>query len=538
MKKNNKPLVLLLLFCGVLLFLTMPDSVTPGDGYGPRAEAAKLVMRGRLGLDFADRELVANFAGKRGEYFFENDAKQVMFSKWGIMNTMFNLPPMLAQRIYVGRVELEDLSTSHLLFINLNNLLLSLLCIAYLYRIVCLYEENERLRLLFVLAAVFTTYLWYFLRSHMHELFQLVLFLGFVYHFLLFLRAAASSEAAVGRWRHLTLAGIWVGLLPLVKPFYLTVLGCAWLFALISGETKVPVRERIRRNLADNRRRLALHFLVPTLVLLGLFLLLNHYRFGSPFETGYGQETFEGSEEIGFSPGTLLTSLPGFLLLPGNANVFLHFHLLFFALFGMRGFARKWPAEAAFLLFLVLSNFIIVSCYLTWRGEWTYGPRYLLIFAVVASLPFLETLRSLRANSARLPARVAMPVVAGVCVWSLTMQVCVNSVYNFTNQYHAAFFEQFQSEEIDRYFDSYLTQGTFSAALLAYKFGWSDYYPIEVLHQRDRQWYEVNRERLEKYVKSEIRINYLLLRPVIGPQGNPLLEEAAGGAAAGLRDGS
>lgn len=521
---SGRPLFLLLLFCGLALFLTMPANVTPGDGYGPRAEAANLVMTGRLGIDYSEREKVADLAANRGAYFFENDAKLKLYSKWGIMNTVFNLPPVLAQKIYAGKVELEDPSSSFLFFINLNNLLLSLICIGYLYKLTSLFEERERFRLLFVVSAVFSTYLWYSLRSHMHELFQLVLFLGFVCHYLSFLRASAD-EADERRWRQLAWATVWAGLLLLVKPFYLTIFGVVWLFALMAGPPGVPLRERVRHNLIANRVRLALNLLFPTVLLVGLFLMLNNYRFGSPFETGYGQETFEGPEEIGFSLGVLTESLPGFLLLPGNANVFLHFPLLFFGLFGVRSFIKKWPTEAAFLFFMVLSNFLIISCYLTWRGEWTYGPRYLLLFAVIGSLPILETFRMLSEKSILPIFKAFIVILAAVTFWSFTLQVCVNSVYNFTNHSHRYFFEQFHSKEIDDYLNNYLTQGTFSAALLGYKLGISSYYPLDALQRQNPRWYAFNKDRLEKYVKWDIPINYLFLRPWFGQQVNPLLEK-------------
>lgn len=526
MEKNSTQLRYLLLISGIILFLTMPNVLSPGDGYGPRAEAANLVMNGQLGFTYEEGKKL-QFMDVRGEYLFENDAKQRMFSKWGIIDTIMGIPPALAQKIYAGKVAMEDPSDSYLFFVNLNYILLSLVSIFYLYRITCLYELQERYRLIFVAAVFFSTFLWNYLRSHMHELFQLTLFLGFVRHYLVFLRLSQGDEGQKERWRHLFWAAIWVGLLPMVKPLYLTIMVPAWIFGLVAGPESLNVIGRFRLNLHSNKLRLCKYLYGPTLVLLLLFLLLNYYRFGSPFEAGYSQEGQSAPGEVGFSLMVLAESLPGFLLLPGNANIFLHFPLLLFALFGVRRFARRWPTETSFLSFVVLSNFLVVSCYKTWRGEMTYGPRYLLLFAVVGSLPILETFRLLRENSYHPMARIGKLVIAAATLWSFLMQVSVNTVYNFTPQFHDAyFFEQFQLEDIDRYHIDYLTQGTFVVALLAYKLGVKNtYYPLEVLKRELPDWYHANEAGLEKYFKSEIRINYLVLRPFIGPQDTPPSEE-------------
>lgn len=521
----------LLLFCGVILFLTMPRVLSPGDGYGPRTVAANLVMTGHLAIPFSERDKI-DYLSTRGEYFFEDDQRQLLFSKWGIFNTICNLPAALAERIYAGKVDLVDLSLSYIFFVNLNYLLLSLILIAYLYQITALYEKEARPRLIVVVTMVFATYLWHYLRCHMHELFQLLPFLGFIYHYLLFLRISAEEpEGGERRWRHLTISAVWVGLLVLAKPNYLAVMGAAWIFVLAAGPTAASLGQRVRANLAANRTRVVLHLLVPSVCFVAILLLLNYYRFGDAFDNGYSQESLSAPGEVGFSLGVLRESLPGFLLLPGNANIFLHFPLLFFALFGMRRFWKKWSAEAAFLSFVVLSNCLLIACYLTWRGEMTYGPRYLLLFVVIATLPLLETMRWMRERWETLRAKGVAALFAVVTFGSFLMQLSVNTIYDFTPQFHDAyFFSQFQVQEIEEYHQNYLTQGTFAMALLAYKFGWRDYYPLQVLEvfleREDPEWDESKRKKLEEFMDWEIRINYFFLRPWLTHQDYRNFEEA------------
>jgi len=509
--RPNRTLLILLCCCGLFLFLTMPDHITPGDCYASRAEAAHLVMTGELGIDFANKPELSWFVDKRGGYFFENDAKQKLFNKWGIMNTILYLPPMLATKLFAGRVEMVDRSTTHLFFVNCNNVLLSLLIIFYLYRIISLYSDREWQRLLFVLLSVFTTYLWFFLRAQMHEIFQISMAVGFYYHFLVFLRAAAEEDAQK-KWPHLLLAMGWAGLLLLTKVLYITIIAIAWLFACLAGPAERPLLARVRQNLLGESKNLGRCLLLPTLLFIAIFLSVNYYKTGSSLETGYGQEQFDEVDEISFSPRVLLESVPGFLFQKGNANVFLHYPLLLLAMFGLKSFCRKRPSEAGFILFTVLANFLVIACYQTWRGEWGDGPRYLVIFAILGSLPAIEAITALSRAIQTRQAQAATVLCTGVALWSLLMQVNENSVENFAFYYHEGFFEQFDEPEINDYFTGYLTRGTFYGDLLAYKYLGRPYTPIEVLRRKRPDWYAANGQRLHETMRAEIRQNYLFVR--------------------------
>ncbi len=509
--KHKRAMLALLCCCGLFLFFTMPNNITPGDCYASRAEAAHLVMTGTLGIDYASKPELSWFVDKRGQYFFENDAKQQLFNKWGIMNTVLYLPPMLATKLFSGRVELVDQSTAHLFFVNCNSVLLAMLIIFYLYRTICLYTAREWQRVLFVLLSVFTTYLWFFLRAHMHEIFQISMAVGFYYHFLIFLRAAAENDSQK-KWSNLGLAMVWAGLLFLTKVLFVTIIATAWLFACLSGPKDRPLLARIKQNLQGEAMNLGKYLLLPTLLFFTIFLAINYYKTGSYLESGYGQEQFEGVNEISFSPRVLLESVPGFLFLRGNANVFLHYPLLLLALFGLRSFYRKWPTEARFILFTVTSNFLIIACYQTWRGEWSDGPRYLVIFTILASLPAITAIDSLWQKRKTSRAMAASACCLGIGLWSLLMQINENSVENFSFYYYEGFFEQFNDPEINDYFKNYLTRGTFYGDLLAYKYLGQSYLPIEVLKRNQPEWYAENGKHLHDTMQSAIKPNYLFVR--------------------------
>jgi hypothetical protein len=505
---------LFLLLCGLILLVTMPNTITPGDCYASRAEAANLVMTGEWGIAFARMAEITPINEKRGEFFFANDAKERLFNKWGIMNTILYLPPMLATRLITGSVGLMDQSRTHLFFVNLNNVLLAMLILWHLDKILSLYTPHPGRRMMFITLAVFTTYLWFHLRSQMHEIFQLTMAMGFLHHFLRSLRAAANRDPA-RRWRHLGLAMLWAGGLLLTKALYVTVIAAAWLFAWLAGPGEISLTERIKENVTRNFSNMMRYLLLPTALVLALFLAVNYHKTGSCLDAGYSQEQFTGVNEVDFSPAVLKESIPGFLVLPGNANLFLHFPLLVLALFGLRRFSRHWPLEAGFIAFTVASNFLIIACYQTWRGEWADGPRYLIIFALMASLPAVEAMAALAEQVKKPLARGAAILFAVVSLWSGVTQLADNSMENFSFYYYEGFFQQFDDPDINNYFTRYLTRGVIYSDILAYRYAGRPFYPIEVMRQKHPEWYRENGKRLQEGVTMGARLNYFFVRAIM-----------------------
>jgi len=117
---------------------------------------------------------------------------------------------------------------------------------------------------------------------------------------------------------------------------------------------------------------------LPQLACLAALLVLDHLRFGSVWETGYGAPL------PGLFGGSPWTALAGLLAAPGKGLVWMAPAVLLFA-FGLarprRGVERLW-------LFCTLAVFLAIllpaAALRGWHGAWTYGPRYLL-----PALPFV-----------------------------------------------------------------------------------------------------------------------------------------------------
>jgi len=522
----QKNIVLLLSGCALFLFLTMPANICPGDTYASRSESAHLINTGSLGFDYSFKSVptgesrdipegnfyVGEFLDVKGEYFFENDAKQKFFSKYGIMNTIMFLPPLLAEKIFTGHIDDVDNSRGTTFFLNLHNIVLSLICIFYLYQIAGLYSDKEWLKIAFALLSVFSTYLWHYFRAHMHEIFQVVFFLIFYFHFASFLHASRNNEMKK-RWGNLCLAIVALGMLFLSKVFFGVMFMAAWGFALFSGPKNYSLAERLKKNYTDHWRQLLWSLVLPTCALFSIFFLVNFYKTGSPFETGYGQEAAVNGEGVSFSLRMMSESIPGFFFQKGNANIFLHYPLLIFALFGLYRFVKKRTFDAIFIASIVTPNFLILATFPGWRGELGYGPRYLILFAIIASIPVIETIRWINDNRKQPLAISGGAALLLVCLWSFDMEVNVNSVVDWAYNYQKEIFQTFHDPDIDDYFASCWQEGEIDGDLLAYDLGKKDsYYPVEVVKKKYPEWYKENSSSFYKAIGQRAAYDYFFLQ--------------------------
>jgi hypothetical protein len=289
--------------------------------------------------------------------------------------------------------------------------------------------------------------------------------------------------------------------------------------------------KRAFRNLSEFKRQYLIYLILPSFLFIGFVLAVNHYKFGSIFQTGYGQwlpgenktpatgtgkekmhapdaleskkhekgedtaethdtkpeggSTYEG-DRFGMNP---LVALRGFFLAKGNTNAFVHYPLFFFALFGMRRFAKRFPVDLCLILFAFGLITLGVASFSGWKGEWCYGPRHLLFVLVIGSLPFLEVMD--KAGSFNPLAKwCAVGVVACVLGWSLVMQVYMNSLSYFAFYMLRAPWTQFKQEKVDAYFINTFHRGLIHRDFIRYIRKGKPYFPLETvkfaLSPRDR----------------------------------------------------
>jgi len=489
----------------------MPRFFYPGDNYTARAEAAYLLTTGKFGIDFNHRDALKGFVENRGQYFFENVRKQKFFSKYGAGCTFLYLPPLVAEFLYSGKLDLIQNSSSLLFFMNLYNICFAMVFAGYLYAITGLYCKRTWVRIIFVLLSIYTTYLWHYLRSPTYEVLQSVPFAGFYYHLAKFIRRYNEGTTDDdGTWLHLTASIGHLFVLVMLKTFYILLLGVVAIFAFIAGEGHEPLFRRIYSNLSRNLKRYLLYFVVPSTLLLVCLLFLNWYKFGSPLELGYSQhKTPEGLSNDRFSTKFFYDALKGFFLKPGNANIFLHYPIIILAIFGVRRFLKKYPMDF-WLCVLVFAVITIPICHFSvWVGEWCYGPRLLLWALVAISIPFIETLQIMVEKGLKIINILFCILAISLLGWSFNMQVNVNSLHYFVWYYVDGLFRQVHDERIDSYFSNVIHRGKIYGDILSHARGQKEFFPLRVA--KSRLWQNKTAlNYLEAFITHQAKLNYLL----------------------------
>ena len=162
------------------------------------------------------------------------------------------------------------------------------------------------------------------------------------------------------------------------------------------------------------------------LLVFGVPLLeLNAVLYGGPLTTGYSTGRLEGLAY------PWLKGLYGMTISSGKGIVW-YAPPLFLALLGARRFYRQHRAEALTCLGIVLAH-LAFYCRLTlWNGDWSWGPRYLLIMLPFAMLPAAALLE--RAVQRRVLAGLAAGIVVAGVVAQL-LGVLVNPFWDRSRIY-------------------------------------------------------------------------------------------------------
>lgn len=469
------------MLAGILLALciTMPRLIYVGDAVS--IQAASICW-----LSTGDMSVPASYAqgfGERGQYFFENSRNGKWYSKYGILNTFLYVPPLTVERLLSGQLPFyEQLSPQQYrlrcLLLNANNLLLAAALAAYLYRTACLFVSRAGQAVIFTVATLFCTFLWNYVRAQTGEVFQVTFFTAAFYHLVQVHRRSPSTLGDRGVRTHALLVVLFTGLLVLTKVIFLLLvplLACALLRAGYPWPKNQSWRRAVVGVVREHWRSFGAVVLLPWAGFCGILLLDQWHRFGSPLETGYGQ--WEPLAKV--VTWDLREGIMGFLFDP-RKSIFLHVPLVIFAAFMAVSFARRFRFEAA-VAGTTLAVFLIAnSCLTIWRGDWSYGPRYLVFVLPVCSLPALSLARSWR-RLAGCRAIIA-GIAAVVLLWSASRQLFVNSVEWFTPFRAQAVLSRLEDPHVRSYFAR--PYWSVNRDLLALQSGKGPFPPLESVRSR------------------------------------------------------
>jgi hypothetical protein len=184
---------------------------------------------------------------------------------------------------------------------------------------------------------------------------------------------------------------------------------------------------------------------------LGLLLVLNFARFGSPFNSGYG-----GEQYLFNTP--LFTGLTGLFFSPSKSLI-LFSPLVILCLMALPSFYKKNPVIAVSLCGMVIANLLFYAKWHDWHGGWCWGPRLIvpaiLILHIVLpeflSLPGSGMILNVRRSFAALLITFGIIInLLGALVWY--QQICHfqrdNSSIEYSHPVIAA--KLFLNKAIDR----------------------------------------------------------------------------------------
>lgn len=163
----------------------------------------------------------------------------------------------------------------------------------------------------------------------------------------------------------------------------------------------------------------------------GLMLLYNLVRSGTPFDFGYHTSNWQ-------TP--FFQGLYGLTLSPGKGLLW-YAPVVLLGLIGFRSFARRWPREALMCGGVLIGYLLLHSVYTYWEGGWSWGPRL-----VLPALPFAILPAGAIVNRRHLP-QLAELGLALVLVWGLLVQIpAVGGNYAHTlQQVYISAPEEFQT---------------------------------------------------------------------------------------------
>ena len=406
--------------------LWMPGEFLAGDPGAWREETRSLLLRGELNVP---AEYAKGF-GEPGQYYVRNERNNLYYSKYGVGNALFALPPMWLQQAVGGDISVPGRLPSLVLF-NLWYVALGAVLGGLLYALSAAYSRRVGVRALYVVAVMYGTSLWYYQRAQSSELYQVILFSAFFLGLVHLLRSLGErGPLGLDRQAALSLAAVWLcaGLLVLTRVVYGLLLPIAVLLA-----AHAIVRGRSWRELRACPPALVATLLIPPALIVALAALLNHLKFGAPWLTGYHQWRPELTSPV----GRLSDGLWGFLFSP-RFSIFLYFPLLAFALAGWKRFRGRYRTDATAMLAIFVVFLLLLSALPSWAGEWAYGPRYLLFILPVLSLPFLAFADHVLDRPGTWRARAWALVALASLGYSAYLQVQVNRLPFFMYYYARA----------------------------------------------------------------------------------------------------
>jgi len=341
-----------LMLCLLVFVFSAKGDLEVEDTHYSLETSQAIVNRGQLDIPKAD---AYTLQGTNGENY----------SKYGIGLPLYFIPWVAAGEALSRLTHLpaRELTGFLLSFANIPFALLTLLVFAKLLKLLGVTGVSPWL---LPLALGLGTLAWRYAVYDFSEEMQMCFLLTTVY------------GVARGTSKAIALAGAGFAALFLIKLLYVA-FWPLFLCYLLTRTGDLP-----------GRIRKAAVFTFPFVLAGGAVGWLNAVRFGSPLESGYGNEAHQ------FFPSQIWHTVP-LLLGSLDKGLFLFCPILILAILGWKEFATEYRAEAFLCGGLIVLNLVLAGAWHSWQGGWSWGPRLLVPAIPMWLLPaafWLERRRS------------------------------------------------------------------------------------------------------------------------------------------------
>ncbi len=485
--KISVAILCLSLVVGMLNFLTMPKFYYPGDAYAIKLSAINFVMNKDLGISFEKREKIKGFLIVKGNAFHENKEAGKYYQRWGFINTiLFAIP-----EFFITHDEIR-ISDKSIFYHNCLNVLISVFIAIYLYFISALYSRSIWANLFFPLAVLYTTFYWNYLRAQSYDIFQVLFFLSFYYHFTIYQRKKSQKTS----YPHLIIGYAALFLLIQIKSFYVILYFGVMFYSFLRFHYKTSLRWH------DISKDFWLFLISFTITI--LFLLVSNKIF-------YGEYLFSKNAShdpynLGIVPFSIKYYIPRirdyFFGIP--ANLFIHFPLLLFSFLGMKKMIKFFKKEYIFVLIIFSCSFLVLGAFYS-RGEWCYGPRFFLFILPFVSLPVIFFIEDAVMNIKNVKNLFVVTLFCTVTIFSIIMQTEVNSRHFFLRYHLENIFSGNENEEIMDYFQDSLF-GSIAYDFNQFMESGEGFFPVDKLTkgatERDRLIFRTSTQKI--FEKTDI----------------------------------
>jgi hypothetical protein len=427
--------------CTVALvgIVTMPAEMYPGDPVTMREETRAILLERELAVAEAVAQHYAQI-GEPGQYVVENPGNGRSYSKYGSLAALFYTIPMGVEWLSEGDLP-PFTSERRVLYLNIFNLVLSVLLATSVYHTARRFDAAPWVAATFVLLCFYTTFLWNYLRAQTSEIMQLLLFAWAVAAFLDVLKARSTGERGTGGLLRLWAA---CGALLLMKIAFILV---GPLFAL-----GLAVNRRLsqQRSFASGMVAEASLHAFPVLLSWAALAAVNTIKFGAPWLSGY----HVWRTDITSFNGNLLDAVYQLLFSVQWGFPFC-FPVLVLAIPFMARWLRTYSVAYGTLLTIAAAYVLLIGLMPSWRGEWSYGPRYWIFVLPFVALPAVDAIVWLTADGRY--HRACLVVVLLVLVHSLRLQMEVNRSPFFATYYLRGPLDGAMTGESARFFEHHHT---------------------------------------------------------------------------------